>query len=723
MAACDVWKQTHKNFKNELLSTTFTHQSQDSQPAVQELSNVSQDDTFRCGCSQSNSALKNDLVSHSIFITAEGNVIDSYDTGDDDLCSQFVKYWNKDERSFQSKIGEKLYRNIFNDLLFQGQVDLLDGEPDSESDYDDTVFGMLSSETDEDEDENYFDNTHFNCIPVLMMEWHQHQYVHNEDGIIGDAQSGMHSDITLHNGELDTMCTNDPCTINYGAHSEQQQYQIDKLDTVNDSLHVSNNSGIGLINSGANSVSVQQQQQVQLNLEIANGIIFPSGFYSLQYFLADINGMNQNNQISISLLNKLELVFVNSTNSYVYRPFIIHDDSDPGGEFISLNVLLYILEDLDIEYGDTIGVSYDVKFLFQSDTSLAECLNPFNVDNNSNNITNNQSPSHCTKQRGTIKNKYETCGINSSTDTFSNSHNCDDKTYENEDNVELSWKNYLLQTAQWIADSQDAKYCSMGDFYNDISSCCLQFGNQIGIATTSLEKLHLVFFDVDDKKKLTSATLKVNENFFCGGPPMFYPLKLLLHKVEEILINYGYLKNMAIGIEILSLNDLKILFCNDIAQIRINDNFCSLHFENNYQHIHHQDRYRTANNNNTDNNSNSNNPKTQNRSSLNFRKKRGRKKKRYKWIVKNKLQHPVSKTFGEYGSIRNSIDNISIRSTDIQSIMSHNSDYCNADNINSRVLSGQIDISRGGNSEYGSALNSIKIITAPAPPRDPDGEY
>ena len=194
-----------------------------------------------------------------------------------------------------------------------------------------------------------------------------------------------------------------------------------------------------------------------------------------------------------------------------------------------------------------------------------------------------------------------------------------------------------------------------------------------------------------------------------------FPLKLLLHKVEELLINYGCLKNMAIGIEISSLNDLKILFCDDIDQTWINnDNLSLLYFENKIKYIHNQSSCKTANN-NINNNSNSNN-----RSSLNFRKKRGRKKKRYKWIVKNKLQRPVSKTFG--GSIRNSIHYISviISSNDTHSIMSNVSDYCNTDHINSQVSSDQTNVSDSGPKP---ALNCIKVITASAPPCDPDGKY
>ena len=61
----------------------------------------------------------------------------------------------------------------------------------------------------------------------------------------------------------------------------------------------------------------------------------------------------------------------------------------------------------------------------------------------------------------------------------------------------------------------------MGDFYNDIPSCYLQFGDQIGITITSLERLHLVFFDVDDKRELASAILKANKKFDCGAPPRF----------------------------------------------------------------------------------------------------------------------------------------------------------------------------------------------------------
>ena len=55
--------------------------------------------------------------------------------------------------------------------------------------------------------------------------------------------------------------------------------------------------------------------------------------------------------------------------------------------------------------------------------------------------------------------------------------------------------------------------------------------------------------------------------------------------------------------------------------------------------------------------------------------------------------------------------------------MSNSSDYCNAEKLNSQIFSDPINVSSSGNSEYGSALKSTKIITARAHPCDPDGNF
>ena len=49
---------------------------------------------------------------------------------------------------------------------------------------DDTIFGYSSSSDDEIDEMEYFNNTHFNCIPVLAMEWNEQQYQYDENGII-----------------------------------------------------------------------------------------------------------------------------------------------------------------------------------------------------------------------------------------------------------------------------------------------------------------------------------------------------------------------------------------------------------------------------------------------------------------------------------------------------------------------------------------------------------
>ena len=150
---------------------------------------------------------------------------------------------------------------------------------------------------------------------------------------------------------------------------------------------------------------------------------------------------------------------------------------------------------------------------------------------------------------------------------------------EKKNNSGYSWQDYLIKTAQWIAHSQqDGEFCPVGEFFNDIKTCCLLFGSNICFKKQPLEKLTLGF--LDDTNELKYSTLLLNKDIENGSASVsseFYSLKAFLYILEETIIEYGYLKNMSIGIEILSLNDLKILFRDDIndCHMKINNDHSS----------------------------------------------------------------------------------------------------------------------------------------------------
>ena len=211
----------------------------------------------------------------------------------------------------------------------------------------------------------------------------------NFDNCNHDAHSAADGETEI----IKSFSLGDECEFDGMNSVQQQQYQIDKLETeivdgivvsstVIDSPVVSNSSGvlngIGSVKIGGGhnvSVQQQQQQQVQLKSEIDNAIILPAGFCSLQHLLDDLSGLLINDQISISFLNELEFVFVNSNNSYVYCPFVLHD---VNAETCSLQSLVHIFEDLDIEYGDMIGVSH-----------FDNIFNPSKINNIANMINEN----------------------------------------------------------------------------------------------------------------------------------------------------------------------------------------------------------------------------------------------------------------------------------------------------------------------------------------------
>ena len=610
MATCDVWKQTHKKFHNVLSSAT-------------------QDGALECMYNKSDSLWSSELLSNSIFLTIDGNVIDSYDTGDDDSYAQLVEYWNDDEHSFQLKIGDQLFCNIFHDLLNQGQVNLSDGEPDVDqvSD-DDTVCGMLDDS--EDADQFSFENTHFNCIPVLMMEWHEHQYVYDEDGIISDildAPACVQSDDTLHNDDLSTidhdahsvvddetetikalLC--EECEID-DAHnvSEQLQYQQKQVEVIynNNSAMVENDPCTISVNNSNHGVHSASIVQTEISFDV-------DGVHS-----APIEIVQQ----ECDLINKL---------------------SSGGDEYNASP------EKLELEILDGLFI----PSIFNSSTTTND---PFCDTDVKQDDIKEKSPVF-------IIDNAPICNVDINHDDNNNNNN----------NIQSS--DYIVIDETFYELPHD--FCPLREFLDDLIKLDQQFGNQIGISLLSIKQLDLVFIGTNSNDLIFKKCIISNEFDNGGMSPEFYPLKLFLCIVEDLDIEYGD----GIGIHYSYYKTLKFLFLDDVDKLIRKSHLSSLNSSAQQQ----QDDYQ----------------KKRCPNYKNYNKKRRKKKKRYKWIVKNKLQHPASKTFGEYDNIRNNIGNISTSdsSTDTQSIMSNGSS--------------------SGDSGYRSAP---KIITARAPPCDPDEKY
>ena len=426
-----------------------------------------------------------------------------------------------------------------------------------ESGKNDIVFDMCSRDGNEDENANYFSNTHYNCIPVWEMEWQQYQQ----------------DEVTQNNNQV--MVEDDPCTINVLKDSFKNK------------------------NYGAHSVPFIQSQ-----------------------LDSEANGTN-------GLSNK---VFSNKL------PCDVEDDTS--------------VDKLELEILD--GVFIPSTFNTVKDPVCNFCQTAlFDAAIEQNNNNNMESPDY-------------------------------------------------IVVAETICKLPPDFY-PLKDVLIDIVDLDQQFGDQIGILVSSLDQLELIFVG-KDKCEFVYRKFTMNEDFENGSvSPEFYPLKLLLGIFEDLEIEYGD----RIGIHQSFYDNLKFIFLHDIDKLLVHGDIYtrSLNFNDNVQQWNQKEKcfpnYK------------------------NYKKKRGKKKKRYKWIVKGKLQHPVSKIFGKNDNIGNSISNISITSsshTDSESIMNNSSDYSNGDTIDSRVLSDEINISNS-ESEYGSPLGSIKIVTARAPPCDPDGKY
>ena len=413
MAACDVWKQTHKKLKNMFSSATTNCSSNTS---VEELSGASQDNALDSDYNQFQSMLSSELVSNSLFITIDGNVIDSYNNSNDEHYEQFVEYWDSNTNSVQLKLGDTLFFSLFGDLLHQGQVNLSDCEPESDQDSDDyTVCGTVSSDDGENNDYNHFKHTHYNCIPL----WEQQQQQYHDQHDKWNNYNEMNDPCTVADYandasfvEQDQMVSKlieqkpyqqadveynpikivaDPCTIfmpkyqlenkHYGAHSVSYQQPTASIKDVH-------RASIGLAqdkNTLLNKLELEVIDAIFIPSTInqKDEITLPKGFYPLKTFLDCMTEFEQRfgDKIGVSIpsLNLLQLVFVSNDNcDCIFRPFVLHDDYDLEVETCSLQSLVYIFEDLDIEYGDMIGVSH-----------FDNIFNPYSINNVTN--MNNES--------------------------------------------------------------------------------------------------------------------------------------------------------------------------------------------------------------------------------------------------------------------------------------------------------------------------------------------
>ena len=584
MAACDVWKQTHKNFKDVSFSTTVQCMLE-----AQESSTCKQDQS---------KAPEGELVSSSIFLTECGNSIDSYHTGNDGNGAQIVQCWNTETNSLDFKLNDYVFCNIFNDLLNQGQVNLADLESDSDHG---TVFDSCDCDEDDDTNCNYFENTHFNCLPVLMMEWHEHQYVYDEDGIISDEHSCVQSDIALHNDELNTMCTNVPCTINYGSRSVlDDEDAIFVPSTVIDSPEVSNSSGvlndisIGSVNFGGHNVLVQQQQCDTHRI---------------------MDGSNSCNDASLPVSNS-----INNINS----------------------------KNLDKKNNDWCSM----RFSFKKNTG----------------------------ESGGSDNTYENANKN-------NENNINNICNEKEIQLQLHFPDNCLFT-----------FCHLDGgiiLYSEIIKLIKNL-----LPTQNLDEYHIILCDdlmsfVNSNDKIDYAALSRQtrmENKWNNDTRIIF-----FSQVIKILI-----PNIPVS----------AVLCNDITNWNgyhvLNDpqkgNICEVNNKTNKMDFDTNNNLSSLNFNNTNN-----------IIQKNYKKKRG-KKKRYKWVAKNRLQNPKLKTFAGNSNDSSIFDksgnDTGINGTDYNRYI-HSNDSDGSGSNASRIIEDVLNSTKLNN-------NIFYGVTARAPPYDPD---
>ena len=177
----------------------------------------------------------------------------------------------------------------------------------------------------------------------------------------------------------------------------------------------------------------------------------------------------------------------------------------------------------------------------------------------------------------------------------------------------------------------ESQFIPLNFIAKDINDYAKQFGGRIGIDRSSLQFLRVLV--IDDINTGLCSELQMDFNFNGIGnvnPPEFYPLNYLFDDLLRKCIQYPY----GIGCDQRSLKELKFLFV---------DNPSSLNSLNN-----NKNKNKNSNNNNSINRNtrNNRNNKNNDRGHARYGRKRGRKKRQYKMVHKNKLQNAKFKQFG-----------------------------------------------------------------------------
>ena len=154
----------------------------------------------------------------------------------------------------------------------------------------------------------------------------------------------------------------------------------------------------------------------------------------------------------------------------------------------------------------------------------------------------------------------------------------------------------------------------------DMHDYANKYGKGIGIVKSSLKDLQFLF--MDDMNTFSFSKFQIDFNFH-GVRDEFYPLEYLAGDLLQKCIQY----EGRIGCCQQSLKKLKFLFIDVLSSSNSPNS----------------NKNKNNNNNNNKNNSNS---RYNNSRNFQYSRRRGRKKRQYKMVYKNKLQNVKCKQFG-----------------------------------------------------------------------------
>ena len=177
-------------------------------------------------------------------------------------------------------------------------------------------------------------------------------------------------------------------------------------------------------------------------------------------------------------------------------------------------------------------------------------------------------------------------------------------------------------------NGKETGFISLVLIAGDIYDYSKKFGHNIGVDISSLQYLQVYLVEDLNSFQLTQLQMDFNCN---GNNNNFYSLASFFLDLINKCIQYDYL----IGCDYQSLKHLRFLFC---------DSQCSSKFQSNT--FTDPNNNPCSSNNNTNNISINNYSRKANYKRFAYGKRRGRKKRKYKMIHKNKLQNAQFKQFG-----------------------------------------------------------------------------